>query len=182
LLASLTYTWRRFCKSNLHELYETLSLLYLATSYRNGQKGARLVKRAERTKLLIDVGREEAFNMAQIIEARYDVTEVQAAREGLVMVKMRESAQQSLFYIGEVLVTETKVKVGDAFGLGLVKEHDPQLSRALAIIDAAYNGQLQETVHWAQTFELLTKRMQQQQHETKRSIERTKVQFNTMSI
>ena len=154
----------------------------MATSYRNDQKGARLVKRAERTKLLIDVGREEAFNMAQIIEAQYGVTEIQTAREGLVMVKMRESAQQSLFYIGEVLVTETKVKVSDAFGLGLVKEHDPQLSRALAIIDAAYNGQLPETTHWTQTFELLIKRLQQQQHETKRSIERTKVQFNTMSI
>lgn len=140
------------------------------------------MKRAERTKLLIEVGREEAFNMAQMIEAKYDVIEVQPAREGLVMVKMRESAQQSLFYIGEVLVTETKVKVGNAFGLGLVKEHDPQLSRALAIIDAAYNGQLQETAQWAQTFELLAQRMQHKQHETKRSIERTKVQFSTMSI
>lgn len=140
------------------------------------------MKRAERTKLLINVGREEAFNMAQMIEAQYDVTEVQPAREGLVMMKMRESAQQSLFYIGEVLVTETKVKVDDAFGLGLVMEHDPPLSRALAIIDAAYNGQLQETAQWAQTFELLAQRMQQNQHETKRSIECTKVQFNTMSI
>lgn len=138
------------------------------------------MKRAQRTKLLIEVGRNEALQMAKQIEGQYSITIVQPPREGLVMMKMRESAQQSLFYIGEVLVTETKVKVNETFGLGIVVEHDPELSKALAIIDAAYNGQLQETKAWTTTLKTLDETLKQQQHDIKRSIERTKVQFNSM--
>lgn len=145
-------------------------------------EGVGRVKRAERTKLLIEVGREEALQMANEICKQYEVIEVQAPREGLVMVKMRESAQQSLFYIGETVVTETKVKIGDAFGLGLVREYEPELSKALAIIDAAYNGQLPVIVVWEEIFTKLSQRLEMEQQEVKRSIERTKVQFDTMSI
>lgn len=60
-------------------------------------KGVGQVKRAERTKLLIEVGREEALQMANEVCHHYEVIEIQAPREGLVMIKMRESAQQSLF-------------------------------------------------------------------------------------
>lgn len=145
-------------------------------------EGVGRVKRAERTKLLIEVGREEALQMANEVCKQYEVIEVQAPREGLVMVKMRESAQQSLFYIGETVVTETKVKIGDAFGLGLVREYEPELSKALAIIDAAYNGQLPVIVVWEEIFTKLSQRLEMEQQEVKRSIERTKVQFDTMSI
>lgn len=98
------------------------------------------------------------------------------------MVKLRESAQQSLFYIGEVLVTETKVKIQNIFGLGLIREMEPELSRALAIIDAAYNGNFQETKQWVPVLEQLKLELAQEQQNIKRSIERTKVQFNTMSV
>ena len=145
-------------------------------------EGVGYMKRAERTKLLIEVGREEAFQMANEVCTQYEVIEIQAPREGLVMVKMRESAQQSLFYIGETLVTETKVKIGEAFGLGLVREYEPELSKALAIIDAAYNGQLPVIVVWEEIFTKLSQRLEMEQQEVKRSIERTKVQFDTMSI
>lgn len=145
-------------------------------------EGVGYMKRAERTKLLIEVGREEAFQMANEVCTQYEVIEIQAPREGLVMVKMRESAQQSLFYIGETLVTETKVKIGEAFGLGLVREYEPELSKALAIIDAAYNGQLAEVAMWEGIFTKLSQRLELEQQEVKRSIERTKVQFDTMSI
>ncbi|MEG0259111.1 MAG: phosphonate C-P lyase system protein PhnG [Lysinibacillus sp.] len=140
------------------------------------------MKRAERTKLLIEVGREEALQMAYEICKQYELIEIQAPREGLVMVKMRESAQQSQFYIGEMLVTETKVKIGEDFGLGLVREYDPELSKALAIIDAAYNGQLPEVAVWEGIFTKLSQRLELEQQDIKRSIERTKVQFDTMSI
>lgn len=145
-------------------------------------KGVGHVKRAERTKLLIEVGREEALQMANEVCSHYEVIEIQAPREGLVMIKMRESAQQSLFYIGETLVTETKVKVGEAFGLGLVREYEPELSKALAIIDAAYNGQLPVVAKWASVLTKLSQRLDMKQQEIKCSIERTKVQFDTMSI
>ena len=140
------------------------------------------MKRAERTKLLIEVGRKQAMEMADQMKHAYEIVEVQPPREGLVMVKVRESAEQSLFYIGEVLVTETKVKIGNVFGLGLIREMEPELSRALAIVDAAYNGKFPETAQWVPVFEQLKLELAEEQQNMKRSIERTKVQFNTMSV
>lgn len=140
------------------------------------------MKRAERTKLLIEIGREQALKMADQISNAYEIVEVQPPREGLVMVKLRESAQQSLFYIGEVLVTETKVKIQNIFGIGLIREIEPELSRALAIIDAAYKGDFPETKQWISVLEQLKIELAQEQQNIKRSIERTKVQFNTMSL
>ncbi|MEK4130459.1 phosphonate C-P lyase system protein PhnG [Solibacillus sp. FSL W8-0474] len=140
------------------------------------------MNRAERTKLLIEVGRKQALEMADQIANTYEIVEVQPPREGLVMVKLRESAQQSLFYIGEVLVTETKVKIQNVFGTGIVREMEPELSRALAIIDAAFKGDFPETKQWIPVMEQLKMELSQEQQNIKRSIERTKVQFNTMSL
>ncbi|MBD8037031.1 phosphonate C-P lyase system protein PhnG [Solibacillus sp. A46] len=140
------------------------------------------MNRAERTKLLIEVGRKQALEMADQIANTYEIVEVQPPREGLVMVKLRESAQQSLFYIGEVLVTETKVKIRNVFGTGIVREMEPELSRALAIIDAAFKGDFPETKQWIPVMEQLKMELELEQQNIKRSIERTKVQFNTMSL
>lgn len=132
------------------------------------------------TKLLIEVGETEAYKLAAEIEAAYTIQEIQAPRQGLAMVKMRESAQQSLFYIGEVLITETKVKIGETFGKGLVREANEPFSRALAIIDAAITAELPETTTWQQTFKQLEEKLQQQQQALTCSIERTKVHFDSM--
>lgn len=140
-----------------------------------------MMKRAERTKLLIEVGRELALQLAATICEQYDVEEISPPTEGLVMIKMRETAQQSLFYIGEVLVTETKVKIGSHYGVGLVKESEPELSKALAIIDAAYAAKLPETSTWAAHFELLAQQLHINEQQIKRSIERTNVSFDTMA-
>ena len=140
------------------------------------------MNRAERTKLLIEVGRKQALEMADQIANTYEIVEVQPPREGLVMVKLRESAQQSLFYIGEVLVTETKVKIQNVYGTGIVREMEPELSRALAIIDAAFKGDFPETKQWVPVMEQLKMELELEQQNIKRSIERTKVQFNTMSL
>lgn len=140
-----------------------------------------MMKRAERTKLLIEVGRELALQLAANICEQYEVQEISPPKEGLIMVKMRETAQKSLFYIGEVLVTETKVRIGNAYGVGLVRESEPELSKALAIIDAAYSAQLPETLIWASHFEVLAEQLHMKQQKIKQSIERTKVNFDTMA-
>lgn len=140
------------------------------------------MKRALRTKLLIEVGKSEAVEMANEIIERYEVIEIQPPRQGLTMVKLRESAKNSLFYIGEVLITETKVKIGNSYGTGIVMEENDSLSRALAIIDAAYMENLPETDGWLQVFKELEQKLQFEMEKVKCSIERTKVHFDTMKI
>ncbi|KGR79329.1 phosphonate C-P lyase system protein PhnG [Ureibacillus manganicus] len=140
------------------------------------------MNRALRTKLLIEIGHKEALVMANEIVERYEVQEIQPPRQGLTMIKLRESAKNSLFYIGEVLITETKVKVGNSFGTGIVMEENENLSRALAIIDAAYKENLPETVAWLQLLKDLEQKLQYEMEKVKCSIERTKVHFDTMKI
>ncbi len=140
------------------------------------------MKRPLRTKLLIEVGHNEAIEMANEIIKNYEVQEIQPPRQGLTMIKLRESAKNSLFYIGEVLVTETKVKIGNSFGTGIVMEENNTLSKALAIIDAAYKEKLPETEKWFYVLKKLELKLQNEMEKVKCSIERTKVHFDTMKV
>lgn len=140
------------------------------------------MKRAIRTKVLIEVGQREALEMANEIIGNYEVQEIQPPRQGLTMIKLRESAKNSLFYIGEVLVTETKVRIGNSFGTGIVMEENNDLSKALAVIDAAYKGNLPETENWLHILKELEQKLHNKLEQVKCSIERTKVNFDTMKI
>src|SRR5699024_6785034 len=57
---------------------------------------------------------------------------------GLTMVKMREHAQNSLLYIGEVLITETKIRNQEDAGVGLIKGEDYEFSLSMAFIDLCF--------------------------------------------
>lgn len=140
------------------------------------------MNRVKRTKYLIEIGQTEALSLANDIISKYTVEEIQPPTLGLTMIKMRESAKQSLFYIGEVLVTETKVKIGKSFGIGIVTKENEALSRALAVIDAAYKEQLPETEKWHEILCELEKQWDAKANELKCSIERTKVNFETMTF
>ena len=54
------------------------------------------------------------------------------------MCQVRETARNSRFYLSEVLVTESRVRIGEADGLGVLVGTDAAHARALAVIDAAY--------------------------------------------
>src|SRR5699024_1231073 len=60
------------------------------------------------------------------------------------MLKMRESAQNSLFYLGEVLVTECKVMLENDIGVGVVIGTEMELAKYLAIIDEAFEAEVME--------------------------------------
>ena len=69
------------------------------------------MKRKRRTRILI---KSEADLAAEICAEVREVSVVQVLQEpqeGLVMIKMREQAKNSLFFLGELLVTEAKARV-----------------------------------------------------------------------
>jgi alpha-D-ribose 1-methylphosphonate 5-triphosphate synthase subunit PhnG len=138
------------------------------------------MNRRERTELLVEFGREESVQMAHSISQTYEVEEISAPKEVLVMVKVREGAQNSLFYLGEVLATETKVRINGEVGLGLVKGSEKELSEALAIIDAAYQSRLDETKSWNNVLQELLKRKQDKEEKQRKLLSATKVSFDTM--
>jgi len=63
--------------------------------------------------------------------------EVLQSRTGLVMLPIRDTAQGVAFHLGEVLVSEAHIRVGDVDGYGMRRGHDLEASMAMAIIDLA---------------------------------------------
>ncbi|WP_028975252.1 phosphonate C-P lyase system protein PhnG [Spirochaeta cellobiosiphila] len=133
-----------------------------------------------RTRILIKDKSGLALNLAQEVEDLYPIVVLQAPQEGLVMVKLREKARQSQFYLGEVVVTETKVQIEEQLGLGIVKGHDENLSKALAIIDAAYKAGLPITRNWQDAFIQADNLIKERQQEEISLLAQTKVNFQSM--
>ena len=87
------------------------------------------------TRVFAKYGRQEAINFFLKYKEELDFDIISGPSEGLVMVKTREHAKNTLFYMGEVLITETKIRHGSTVGTGLVKGSDNELSQAMAFID-----------------------------------------------
>lgn len=139
------------------------------------------MKRRKRTETLIKGSRLTAKAMADEIDKKYEVNVIDEPNNGLVMVKMREDAKKTTFYLGEVLVTEAKVQINNKLGIGIVQGTDSELAYWLAVIDASYNAELQEIEKWEavliQENEKININMQKQQAR----IMKTKVSFDTMN-
>ncbi len=97
-----------------------------------------MLTRRERTQVLVDSGPGLACELAELIEGEMPATDITAPHQGLVMCQVRETARNARFYLSEVLVTESRVRIGDAEGLGVLMGTDAAHARALAVIDAAY--------------------------------------------
>lgn len=140
------------------------------------------MNRKKRTEILINGSSQLVSSMAQQIVERYQVKTMEEPNQGLVMVKIRESAQHSLFYLGEVLVTECRVQVEEEIGLGIVKGVEPTLAYHLAVIDAAYKSKLSETQAWMYFLEKEADQIADQRKKQEAKIMKTKVNFETMDI
>ena len=94
--------------------------------------------RRRRTEILVESDRSVALDLAALIEGEAEATDLSAPRQGLVMCEVRETARNSRFDPGEALLSESRVRIGVADGLGVVLGDDDELARALAVVDAAY--------------------------------------------
>ena len=97
-----------------------------------------MLTRRQRTEVLVEAGPSLARELATLIGADEAPVEVVPPRQGLVMCKVRETARNSVFYLGEALMSECRVRIGGVEGLGVVLGSDGAFARDLAVIDAAY--------------------------------------------
>lgn len=138
------------------------------------------MKRKRRTKIFVDYANDQVIEMAKEIKAKYEIEMIKEPGEGLVMVKVRETAKNTLFYMGEVLVSETKVRIGDSIGIGLVKGNRPDLSEAMAIADAAFEENLPDLAKWIPIFEDCERQGLEKLAKKRSLVARTKVDFEMM--
>ncbi len=139
------------------------------------------MKRRKRTELLINGSRETTARMSAEIVKRYDVQTLEDPNHGLVMIQMRETAKKTLFYIGELFVTECKVRIGDTIGIGIVKGDEAELAYDLAVIDAAYNAKFPEIESWTALLMEEEERLAQMSVKFSTGVMKTKVSFETMA-
>ncbi|MEG6586447.1 phosphonate C-P lyase system protein PhnG [Dendrosporobacter sp. 1207_IL3150] len=138
------------------------------------------MNRRERTQILVDGSPQLAKELASEIEASYAVNVIEQPNNGLVMLKMRENAKRSLFYLGEVIVVEAKVEINGHLGLGIVIGTNENLAYYLAVIDAAYNAALPETAWWAKKLQTERQHINENIKFRTSKILKTKVSFETM--
>ena len=100
------------------------------------------MKRKERTRILVHCSNEFLTQWAQYFEQQTQFHVIEEPKNALTMLRMRESAQHSLFYLGEVLVSETRVKCRDTIGIGLIQGNELEKSYALAVMFKEYPGEI----------------------------------------
>ena len=140
------------------------------------------MKRRRRTEILIQENGHLAQELAETIINAYECKEILAPQYGLTMIKMRESAKNSLFYIGEVLITEAKVEINNCIGIGIVVGMEDELAKHLAIIDAAYKAELPETITWRDQLIQVEKQITKEHAKKQAELFKTKVSFETMEV
>lgn len=90
--------------------------------------------------ILANCSEEQACQLASTVLERYSNTQVKllsGPRQGLVMLRVRETVANSQFNAGEVLVTEVKLELEGQFGFGMVIGDNPRRAMAVALVDAA---------------------------------------------
>lgn len=140
------------------------------------------MNRKRRTEILIRGRRKLSEKLSEEIKNKYEIKNVQDPENGLVMIKMRETAKKQLFYLGEVLVTEAKVSINGNLGLGIVNGDEEKLAYDLAVIDAAYNAELNETKMWDDLLIAEEQMINELERKESAKIMETKVDFTTMNV
>jgi len=90
--------------------------------------------------ILANSPEEQVCHLASIVLKNYAKSKVKiltGPRQGLVMLRLRETVANSQFNAGEVLVTEVKLELEEQFGFGMVIGDSPRRAMAIALVDAA---------------------------------------------
>lgn len=140
------------------------------------------MNRKRRTEILIRGNRKLSEEMSEEIKNNYEIKNVEDSENGLVMIKMRETAKKQLFYLGEVLVTEAKVSINGSLGLGIVSGDEEKFAYDLAVIDAAYRAELSETKRWDDLLIAEEEKINELERKESTKIMETKVDFTTMNV
>jgi alpha-D-ribose 1-methylphosphonate 5-triphosphate synthase subunit PhnG len=93
------------------------------------------------------------------------------------MIKLREPVKESLFYLGEVMVSEAVVELDGVKGMAVIMGDDAEKVLNMAIIDAACNSGVFEG--WSDLLALEREQLEQERRENAMHLQ-TMVNFRSM--
>ena len=97
------------------------------------------MKKRRISKILARASKEQVKRLADEIKEKYSPVIIKAPEKSLTMIRMREPVQESLFYLGEVIVSEAIVDLDGAKGVAVMMGDDFDKVLDMAVIDAACN-------------------------------------------
>ncbi len=132
-------------------------------------------------RIMVGAKKEKLQALSQLVQDSGDVLIIKEPSKTLTMIKMREPVRNSLFYIGEVMVTETIVEMNKVKGMAVTMGDDFEKVLAMAVIDCGFNNHLPVMKKIEE--ELLALEAEQiAKHEQENAMYlKTMVNFNTMS-
>ncbi len=142
------------------------------------------MERKTRTRILVEGDRDVLDQLAREVEQKHDVALVKEPTEELVMLRVRESAQRSQFYLGEALMTSCVVRIGGTYGYGMVMGEDHDKAFDLAVVDAAYtfDPAACEEAGWNALLAQSDERLQAKKRMRNEVLLKTQVDFSTMEV
>lgn len=131
--------------------------------------------------ILSRASRKEVAVLAEQVKKAHEIQMVKPPQKTLVMVKVRESVKQSLFYLGEVLAAECMVTVDGIRGVSVLAGDDFEKTTDVAVIDGYMNlkkdcGCSKMEEHLKE----LAKRQGMERGKLNRELLKSKVNFNVM--
>ena len=109
---------------------------------------------------------------------QYAPLEVTQNRTGLVMLPTRDTVQGTLFHLGEVLVAEAEVRQKNLIGYGAVLGRDLEQALAVALLDLAWQADI-ETKHLTDFLNLAHTKQLEAEQLLLCKVEATRVQMET---
>lgn len=142
------------------------------------------MERKTRTRILVEGDRDVLDQLAREVEQKHDVALVKEPTEELVMLRVRESAKRSQFYLGEALMTSCVVRIGSTYGYGMVMGEDHDKAFDLAVVDAAYtfDPAACEEAGWNALLAQSDERLQAKKRMRNEVLLKTQVDFSTMEV
>lgn len=129
--------------------------------------------------ILAGASKDELVVIADQIKSENNIKILKEPQKTLVMVKVRESVKNSLFYLGEVLATECMVTVDGTKGVSIIAGDDFEKAIAAAIIDGYLNGE-GEKKDVLRQIDVLGKEQQKSREAMNRQLRKSKVNFSMM--
>ena len=91
-------------------------------------------------RILGNASRQQVSALAAPYKEKQRITVIKEPAKSLAMIRMREPVKESLFYLGEVIVCEASVLLGQTKGTAVTMGDDFEKVMDMAVLDAAVNA------------------------------------------
>jgi alpha-D-ribose 1-methylphosphonate 5-triphosphate synthase subunit PhnG len=125
---------------------------------------------------------EQVCNLATLALQAFPSSQIKllsGPRQGLVMLRVRESVADSQFNSGEILVTEVKLELEGQFGFGMIIGDSHRQALAVAIVDAAIRRGGPLALQLEQEIAKLEQQLTQKRQQFYNLVATSKVEFET---